>query len=160
MSETFVGLVLTFVIVTNGDYVKETELGCQGKVYWNFGKSISNVVDTAPDKESCKLACNNNTNCDAWGINIINNECNTFQFIDGGFVYNCESNDAVTHEGGVKKCLTNKEITSSRIIGLNNDKIAGEFEYNIISSCFEKVLPSGILTFVISIFYLYFNILD
>ena len=130
--------ILGFIILTNGNYVKETELGCQGKVYWNFGKSISNVVDNASDKVSCKLACNNNVNCDAWGINISNNECNAFRFIDGGFVYNCEVNNAVEYEGGVKECLTNDKLTSSRIVGLNGDKIAGKFNFDSKTLCFKK----------------------
>ena len=144
MSVTLVALVLSFIVVTNGDYVTEKELGCQGKVYWNFGKSISNVVDNASDKESCKLACNNNVNCDAWGINISNNECNIFTFIDGGFVYNCQANNAVVYEGEIKRCLASNKLLSSHIVGLNGDKIAGEFEYNAKSLCFKKILTSGI----------------
>ena len=126
------------IIVTNGNYIKETELGCRGNAYWNFGKSIKNVVDTASDKESCKLACNNNINCDGWGININNNECNIFTFIDGGFVYNCEVNDAVTHEGGVKECLANNKLISSHIVGLHGNKVAGKFIYDTRTLCFKK----------------------
>ena len=149
MAVTVLALIISFIVITNGGYVTEKELGCQGNVYWNFGKSISNVVNTATNKESCKLACNNDNNCDGWGININNNECNIFTFIDGGFVYNCQVNDAVTHEGGVKECLTNDKLKSSYIIGLNGDKIAGKFKYDVESLCFKKILTSGILIFCV-----------
>ena len=142
-----IAIVIALIFATNADYVKETQLGCQGKVYWNFGKSISNVVNTASDKESCKLTCNNNINCDAWGINIKTNECNIFRFTNGGFIYNCEANNAVTHEGGVKECLTNKQLTSSRIIGLNGKSVAGKFTYDAKTLCFKKTsLFEGIYT--------------
>ena len=143
MSVTLVASILALIVVTNGSYVTETELGCHGNMYWNFGNSISNVVDNASNKESCKLACNNNINCDGWGINVNNNECNIFTFIDGGFVYNCESNDAVTHEGGIKECLTNDKLKSSRIVGLNGNRVAGKFEYDAKTQCFKKTLISA-----------------
>ena len=141
-------LLAGLLSVMKSEYINKSIFGCNDNVYWNFGDSIKkgiSINDTLKNKNDlCRSICNNNDNCDAWGININNdNICNIFTFMDGNIAYNCDIkrdiHSDMMYYGEIKECLSNKVLNSSYIIGLNNKTINKPLQYNAKSGCFEKI---------------------
>ena len=153
------GLIFgALIALSNGNYIDNAKLGCQGNTYWNFGLSTKNSIalkNAQNNDDTCRQACNNDNNCDAWGINVNSDDvCHLFTFVDSGLLYNCQANAATLYYGEIKECLGNKELKMSVIAGIDNKFTGTKLVYNTESKCYEKKYPTQGMS---SVFYLYYT---
>ena len=137
------GLILA---INNAHYIRNKVLGCDGDVYWDFGDSIIKHEITLTNNENknhvCRQACNNNDNCDAWGINANNNDvCNLFTIKGPGLIYNCDVNAITKYVGEIKKCLNNNHLDASVIVGFSNEGNGAMLDYDVNTRCYKDTAP-------------------
>ena len=138
------GLVLgSIIVISVSQYIRDDLLGCKGVIYWNFDETLTVDVialnDVLNKEVVCKEACNNNDNCNAWGIYVNDDQfCNLFDINNKGLLYNCQLNDITKYYGQVKQC-PNKDLTTSNIAKMNHEKADSKLVYDPDTKCFTKM---------------------
>jgi len=140
-------VLIGFVWMSNGNFVENSMFECNGDVFWEF-KSSTNITHDMSELNGsrnikdnyCQNKCELNDDCDAWGIDINNNDvCYSFTFIEGPLIYYCYKNDMTTHYGQIRQCLTDKRVISSNnIIVRNKDVHDSIFIYDRQTGCLSK----------------------